>query len=208
MGDVELPTLYFLEQVCLPDARGLRLIKDPNYNDFVYCKSDGGVFKIGVAGVVNSLANGGMLEDAECCKVDWIVNAISLSSTEKIKASVIVTDIFIGYTLLVFTPSQIVGVELLLKPTPFEYTPVENGDDAAHGIEAFNFEPKAGKVSRVVGDKTSYPEFVTSESLPEFCLGVKEARVGVVGLLDEKVHFERQYNAYLNILVLQCRKNR
>ena len=79
MGDVELPTMFFIEQVCLPDAKGAKMIKDPNYNDLVYCKSDSRVFKVDASGIVDSIANGSDIDSAGSCKVDWIVNAISLS---------------------------------------------------------------------------------------------------------------------------------
>jgi hypothetical protein len=82
MGDLILPTLYFLEFICLPEAATkARLIKDPNYTDFAYCKSDGGVFKVGVSGLADALVKGVSLSDVGSCRVDWIVNALSLSST-------------------------------------------------------------------------------------------------------------------------------
>lgn len=81
MGEVELPCLYVQEYVDLPKARtvsNVTMVKDPYYSDFVFVLSSNAVFKLSVKQLQQDLAANRKL-NAKPSKIEWLVNALSIS---------------------------------------------------------------------------------------------------------------------------------
>ncbi|KAL3894783.1 MAG: hypothetical protein SGCHY_005072 [Lobulomycetales sp.] len=204
MGDSPLPNLHFLESISLPETPGystdVSLIRDPNYSDILFAKTEQSVYRIGFAEIMTALEKRTPVTGVHCT-VDWLVNAAASSrdGVDKISAIDIVVDIFLGYSLLVFTASKFVAVELLLKPTPFEFTgsappAVVNGPESLKVLrETFKLTPAKGNIAaHTLTSKATYPEFVTEETLPAFCQAVREVRTSVVGLVETKQDFQKR----------------
>lgn len=82
MGDSPLPNLHFLESISLPETPGystdVSLIRDPNYSDILFAKTEQSVYRIGFAEIMTALEKRTPVTGVHCT-VDWLVNAAASS---------------------------------------------------------------------------------------------------------------------------------